>query len=542
MADPDGEIAERYVKGWGRHRLDHLPAFYAFPVAAGGPAGRVIYAYYARKSAEPEGYLRRRVLKQFGIETTADVEPLVGHYPPAPKLALVDGAGKTHRLADLRGHVAIVVFITRYCPRCKAELDFLGDMLAAYGRAARRRKPWLALLAVCADAQGDTLRKFVADRGYRFPVGGDPDWAHRSAFRYRGATPDTFVVDPEGRIRFRHRGHKPDLDNVLHMEIRTLLGLDTRPLLGPFPHTGDRSCRICHAKQFADWALTRHACAWETLVRLGREADPKCVGCHVVGYKQYGGFTSARDTPHLADVQCESCHGGNGCAAFQRGRPKRRVDAATCAACHDAKHSPRFHFAAARPRILHNQSEAIARLPRAERDKRLARLCSGADRQLFDPDTPYVGSAACGTCHPTELKALAGSRHARAIGLLARPGRGHHSVPAHKRGVVGLRKAECLRCHVTGHGRPGGFPARVPADPLRHALAGVGCEACHGPGKAHVADPKKPRAIARLGGTCNECNILPICRQCHDDRNSPDFDYRAALRSARHPVGKAKTP
>jgi hypothetical protein len=73
-------------------------------------------------------------------------------------------------------------------------------------------------------------------------------------------------------------------------------------------------------------------------------------------------------------------------------------------------------------------------------------------------------------------------------------------------------------------------------------MAGVGCEACHGPGKAHADDPKKPRAIARLGGTCPECNVLPICRQCHDDANAPDFDYKQALPKAVHPVGKAVAP
>jgi hypothetical protein len=213
-----------------------------------------------------------------------------------------------------------------------------------------------------------------------------------------------------------------------------------------------------------------------------------------------------------------------------------------CQTCHDAKHSPRFDFAAARPRILHNQAAAIKKLSRGEREKLLKKLCSGADRQLFNPDTPYTGSAACGKCHPTSYKALENSRHSATTLRLKTAAPDHWRVPEYKRGVAGMRKAECLRCHVTGFGRPGGFPEAVPDDPLAHPMAGVGCEACHGPGKAHVDDPKKPRAIAKLGGTCNECNILPICRRCHDDRNSPRFDYRTALESARHKFGKAVEP
>jgi len=288
-----------------------------------------------------------------------------------------------------------------------------------------------------------------------------------------------------------------------------------------------------------DWSLTRHACAWETLVRLGRENDPKCVRCHVVGYGHSGGFLNPRKTPHLSDVQCESCHGRNGCKAFAGGVMVRRVTPETCARCHDAVHSPRFDYTSYRGRILHNRYEELSRLSRSERQARLRKLCSGAREELFDPEVPYVGSAVCGRCHPTEYQALEGAVHARALEPLLKPAPTDPTMPAHKRGVRGIERAECIRCHVTGYGRPGGFPTTVPTRPLEHPLAGVGCEACHGPGKRHAEDPRKPRAIARLGGTCPECSVLPICRQCHDDANSPDFDYRQALPRARHPVGEA---
>ena len=541
VTDPDAAIVERYVKAGGRYRLDALPAFYPFPVKARDPIGRPMFATTGAKAADHGDYVYRRVLKQFGIETTADVDPLAGHHPSAPDVTLTDTAGKTHRLRDYRGRLVILVLIAQYCPRCKAELTFLQSMLATYGKARRTREPWLELLVLCTDVSGDKLKKMAAERGYTFPVAADADWAVRSAFRYRGATPDTFVIDPQGRIRTRHRGFTDDMPNILHMEIRTLLGLDTRPMLAAGAYSGDQACRICHEQQHQDWALTRHACAWETLVRLGRQDDPKCIRCHVVGHGERGGFESDRRSKHLLDVQCESCHGQNGCKAFAGGRHVRPVTPATCAPCHDAVHSPRFTFATHRPRVVHNRAAELARLPRAEREKRVRRLCAGADAQLFDPDTPHIGSAACGKCHPVEHKALQGGPHAQALKSLAKPGRGHWSIPRHKRGVIGLRKVECIRCHVTGHGRPGGFPARIPSDPLKHPMAGVGCESCHGPGKAHAADPKKPRAIVKLGGTCPECNILPICRRCHDDANAPDFDYKAALPKARHPVGKALT-
>jgi mono/diheme cytochrome c family protein len=207
-------------------------------------------------------------------------------------------------------------------------------------------------------------------------------------------------------------------------------------------------------------------------------------------------------------------------------------------------HSPRFDFAAYRPRILHNRQAELDKLPRAEREARLRRLCAGTGEALFDPDTPYVGSGVCARCHPTEAAALKDGFHAHALEALAKPAPIEWRIPRYKRGVVGLGRPECLRCHTTGYGRPGGYPATT--SPILDARAattgGVGCEACHGPGKAHADDARKPRAILRLGGTCPECNVLPICRQCHDDANSPDFDYAKALPKARHPVARAVAP
>jgi len=535
IVDPGGQITKLYTQGAAKLRREVLPTFVVFPVRGQGGDGNGFPATEAEKSAEPAAYMHRRVLKLFGIEPPGVAEPLAGDYPTAPDVPLVDTAGKTHRLADYRGHVVIVVFLVRTCHMCKDELKFLQRMLTSHGSGQGAR---LRVIGVSIDADGSELKRFVAEQGYTFPVCGDSDWTIRNAYGYRGSTPDTFVVAPDGTVRYRHRDHTPEMNKVLDMEIRTLLGLDTSPLLGPWRYSGDRSCRICHPEQYADWTLTRHACAWETLVRTGRQRDSACVPCHVVGYGKRDGYTPNLNRRHLADVQCEACHGGNGCKAFT-GRDSGPVTAEVCTKCHDAKHSPRFDFATMRPRVLHNRATELAKLPRTEREKQLKRLCSGAQRELFDPDAAYIGSAACGECHPTAYEALRDKPHTGATERLARPARDHWSVPRHKRGVVGIRKAECLRCHVTGFGRPGGFPAEVPDEPALHAMAGVGCEACHGPGKAHADDPGKPRAIAKLGGTCNECNVLPICRQCHDDSNSPEFDYHTALPKARHPTGDA---
>jgi|GEM_PF-2310428 len=538
VIDPTGIVIDRYWAMLSRIKDSAMVGFFAFPLRAQGTSGGALSAAVARETPRPVEYLHQSVLKLYGLQAPADVDPLGGQNPQAPEVTLVDQRGKSHRLSDYRDQVVVLVLLSRDCPRCKLQLGFLEELYRTHGPAARSSKPALQVLGVCVDASGDSLSKMIAERGYTFPIGPDNGWAARGAYRYTGPAPETFVIAPGGAIRWRHRDHHGPLNDVLKMEILTLLGQPTAPLLVEGGFSGGRACQVCHEKAHVDGSFTRHACAWETLVRLGKHEDPQCVRCHVTGYGQSGGFLSDKTTPHLAGVQCESCHGPSGCPKFT-GQPRVDMPPAVCETCHDAKHSPMFDFAAARKKVLHNQAEQILKLPADQRQRKLAELCSGG-REIFDPERAFVGSDACGRCHPTEYAAMRGGKHAKAMqSLLAPPADAR--LPAHKRVAGGIDKPDCLRCHVTGFGRTGGFPAQPPPKPAEHALAGVGCESCHGPGQAHAADVKAPRAILKLGGTCNECNIMPVCRQCHDADNSPTFNYREALKQMRHATGQART-
>jgi cytochrome c553 len=92
-------------------------------------------------------------------------------------------------------------------------------------------------------------------------------------------------------------------------------------------YIGTKNCKKCHIKQWKSWSETKMANAFETLkpgVAAERKAeleldpekdyttDPECVRCHVTGYGKEGGFTSIEETPELAGVGCEVCHGPGG--------------------------------------------------------------------------------------------------------------------------------------------------------------------------------------------------------------------------------------
>ena len=124
-------------------------------------------------------------------------------------------------------------------------------------------------------------------------------------------------------------------------------------------YAGTQQCIGCHAEATAVHAGTAHARAWATLTQAHKACDLSCVGCHVVGWEQPGGFCHLADSAPYQNVGCESCHGpGEGHAQhpFERAQwaPTfvRNTPESTCRGCHNAEHSDQFDFATYRPRIL----------------------------------------------------------------------------------------------------------------------------------------------------------------------------------------------
>ncbi len=120
----------------------------------------------------------------------------------------------------------------------------------------------------------------------------------------------------------------------------------------------------------------------------------------------------------------------------------------------------------------------------------------------------FVGDAACITCHAQAAQVHGASKHAHAFASLEK--RGYQHDP------------DCLRCHVTGLGYSDGFQRRV--SPPNHAQ--VSCESCHGPGAAHVAAGGQQQPMRPVG--------VATCMQCHDEENSPKFNYQTYWQQIKH--------
>ena len=459
---------------------------------------------------EPEAAtaIETQIREAMRLPTRGDsVEPALGTQPLAPSFrASILDVSESFDLSAHRGKPLILIFFLHTCPHCHELLSFLKEVLPALPASQRPM-----LVGVEISGRTESVRSQLRADGLDFfPVVFDPDGKIRAAYGVFAGVPDTFLIGADGLIHQRLRGWVPEQNGpVLRMRIAKLSGAPVPMLLRTQGFSGSEACGVCHESEHETWTFTRHATAFDTLVKHGADSDPECIGCHVVGYGQPGGFVGARESADLENVGCESCHGRGG-PHLSPGFVSAGNYEPACGRCHDQKHSLGFEYTTFLPRVSHAANAAIAKLPLEEKRKLLA--ARGAPRKDLLPTNPiYVGSAACRSCHAAEHETWSASPHARAVETLA---------AVHKE-----RNPDCLRCHSTGFGRPGGFPEK--GLPAEHAdRAEVGCESCHGPGGDHVAEgATKIGTIVSLGDKCDSCVILQICGACHDDANDPGFEF-----------------
>jgi hypothetical protein len=113
----------------------------------------------------------------------------------------------------------------------------------------------------------------------------------------------------------------------------------------------------------------------------------------------------------------------------------------------------------------------------------------------------FVSYKACEECHPEVLARWKDTPHARAFETLRKQGEEKQKNPG------------CLKCHVVGFDKDGGF---IDMD-LTPELKGVQCESCHGAGRKHVETQDPAYIVTKpSAGTC---------RVCHTEGQDKNFDF-----------------
>jgi cytochrome c biogenesis protein CcmG/thiol:disulfide interchange protein DsbE len=123
--------------------------------------------------------------------------PVVGRQAPEFELRLLDGT--LVRLSDYRGRVVFLNFWASWCPPCRAE----ARLLEAAFRIYRDRD--VVFLGVNIQDTEEGARRFIEEFGITYPNGRDSQ--SRIAIDYGVyGIPETFFIDREGRITYKHIG------------------------------------------------------------------------------------------------------------------------------------------------------------------------------------------------------------------------------------------------------------------------------------------------------------------------------------------------
>jgi len=133
-------------------------------------------------------------------------------------------------------------------------------------------------------------------------------------------------------------------------------------------------------------------------------------------------------------------------------------------------------------------------------------------------DATYVGVKKCKECHEKRNANWKKMKHSLAWKALSKEER---------------TRPGCYRCHVTGHGKPGGFLSekRTPR------LTAVQCESCHGPGSAHYASAKAKEPKAKVRALIHK-TPQNTCIECHNPHKKHDEYAKEAAKEAAEEAAK----
>jgi len=130
------------------------------------------------------------------------------------------------------------------------------------------------------------------------------------------------------------------------------------------------------------------------------------------------------------------------------------------------------------------------------------------------PGAKFVGAESCRDCHPNTYLKWESTKHAAAFASLE-----HDPKPNT------IYDAECVSCHTTGFGYNSGWVSAAETPGLK----GNQCENCHGPASRHIEEPDDLSFRKALALTAEQADRNRLCVRCHDEDNSPKFDFQTYM-------------
>lgn len=122
---------------------------------------------------------------------------------PAPDFSLPDTAGKSLMLSSLRGQFVYVDFWASWCGPCRQSFPWMNQL------SLRTRNASLKIVAVNVDENRADAAAFLRQLPANFTVVYDPAGKVAASYQLPGM-PTSFLVGPEGRVRWAHIGFRHD--------------------------------------------------------------------------------------------------------------------------------------------------------------------------------------------------------------------------------------------------------------------------------------------------------------------------------------------
>ena len=186
----------------------------AIATLAAAPVLALFAFGFTRNPSEIPSPLPGRPATPFALPVFAPGEP-----------PLAREVGDTVRLGDLAGNVVVVNFWASWCLACRDEHEALSETARAYAG-----KPAQFIGVLYHDRPANGLQWIERMGGQSYPSVTDD--RSRMAINYGlYGVPETFIIDPSGRIAYKHIG--PITASVLRQWIDSLApapALDTVPV------------------------------------------------------------------------------------------------------------------------------------------------------------------------------------------------------------------------------------------------------------------------------------------------------------------------
>lgn len=140
----------------------------------------------------------------------------------APDFSADDTQGQKVSLSGLKGKVVLIDFWASWCGPCKQEMPFLVELYKAY------KDKGLEIVAINLDTQEKNMQHFITQLSsspefkLTFKIIHDPKAQIGGKYKLEGM-PSTFLIDRQGRIRYRYTGFHPSKKENYKSDLEQLL-------------------------------------------------------------------------------------------------------------------------------------------------------------------------------------------------------------------------------------------------------------------------------------------------------------------------------